>query len=235
MTDRTPADYAIEHGEYLAAGAQHLIDAINALHYAMEMEYPNGEIDAAKESLDDARGALVVHIYEFRKRRLRALATPAPAQPEGQEAVPVAWRVSVAGSWEMFSTWDEAQRERAEYEKECADDPDAVHQEPEPLYDHPSRSAGAAAPAQPAPLHVANERGEGEDAKDAARYRWLRDRLPWTLMSAHGYTRMAARLPVSIKADMDEAHEMDAALDAAMASGLSAIAQALAAAPKEKP
>jgi len=91
-----------------------------------------------------------------------------------------------------------------------------------PLYLRPSR---AAAPVE----------GAATDAQDAARYRWLRDRLPWTLMSAHGYTRMAARLPVSIKADMDEAHEMDAALDAAMASGLSAIDQALAAAPKEKP
>lgn len=60
---------------------------------------------------------------------------------------------------------------------------------------------------------------ELEDLKrDAARYRWLRDRAPWTLISANGVTRLAARLPVQVEGDSEDAHEMDAAIDAAMES-----------------
>lgn len=55
-----------------------------------------------------------------------------------------------------------------------------------------------------------------DDARDAARYRWLRDRAPWTLISSNGITRLAARLPVQMKADADDANDMDAAIDAAM-------------------
>jgi len=51
-------------------------------------------------------------------------------------------------------------------------------------------------------------------AQDAARYRWLRDRSAWTLISANGITRLAARLPVMMEPQADD--DMDAAIDAAM-------------------
>jgi len=57
---------------------------------------------------------------------------------------------------------------------------------------------------------------DSNDAKDAERYRWLRDRAPWTLCSANGMTRLAARLPVAWEGAEEDGHEMDAVIDAAM-------------------
>ena len=51
---------------------------------------------------------------------------------------------------------------------------------------------------------------------DAERYRWLRDRAPWTLVSSNGMLRLAVRLDVDYKPTVDEAgNDMDAAIDAA--------------------
>lgn len=51
---------------------------------------------------------------------------------------------------------------------------------------------------------------------DAGRYRWLRDRCPWTMCSTDALTRIALRLPVSFKCRQEDADEFDAAIDAAM-------------------
>lgn len=53
-------------------------------------------------------------------------------------------------------------------------------------------------------------------ARDAARYRHMRDQIGWTLISANGLTRVAFRLPVAVTSTHDEPDELDAAIDAAM-------------------
>lgn len=89
MADRTPQDYAIEHAEYMACSAERLIEAVNNLALAeqqrdeLEGDKPEGVVDAsdhavesAREALGDDMSALRNRIYEFRKRRDRAAATP---------------------------------------------------------------------------------------------------------------------------------------------------------------
>lgn len=74
--ERTPQDYAIEHAEYMAQSAAHLIACVNDLALA-EQQCEDGEanpsdVDAARESATEAQGHLKNSIYEFRKRRDRA-------------------------------------------------------------------------------------------------------------------------------------------------------------------
>lgn len=89
MAERTPQDYAIEHAEYMACSAERLIEAVNNLALAeqqrdeLEGDKPEGVVDAsdhavesAREALGDDMSALRNRIYEFRKRRDRAAATP---------------------------------------------------------------------------------------------------------------------------------------------------------------
>ncbi|MDD0817175.1 hypothetical protein PSQ39_21250 [Curvibacter sp. HBC28] len=54
--------------------------------------------------------------------------------------------------------------------------------------------------------------------EDAERYRWLRGRSAWTLISANGITRLAHRLPVSFTPIEQNADDYDAAIDAARAA-----------------
>lgn len=78
---RTSADYAIEHAEYLAAAAERLLDSINAMYAARE-EYEDADDDEvqaagegitlADESVSERMGAVRDMIYEFRKRAKRA-------------------------------------------------------------------------------------------------------------------------------------------------------------------
>ena len=75
---RTPDDYAIEFGGYLALKAQRMLDANN--NYAQLLnQQDNGEdiseedIDGAHQSLNEASQSLSSGIYEFEKRRDRAL------------------------------------------------------------------------------------------------------------------------------------------------------------------
>jgi len=66
-------------------------------------------------------------------------------------------------------------------------------------------------------LERAAEKIEAEQ-KDAARYRWLRDRSIWTLISANGITRLAHRLPIGFTPIEQDADEYDAAIDAALST-----------------
>lgn len=87
--ERTAKDFAIEFGEYLARGAEQLLQAL-AIHDVLMMhieegeEFDQSELDEAREAVSEHRRALCSDIYEFRKRRDRALApartthTPAP-------------------------------------------------------------------------------------------------------------------------------------------------------------
>lgn len=86
-SERTPQDYAIEHAEYMANDAERLLEAVNDLAKA-EQEFDDGQanqsdVDAARETVTEAQRSLRNGIHEFRKRRERALSTPAV------QAVPV--------------------------------------------------------------------------------------------------------------------------------------------------
>jgi hypothetical protein len=55
---------------------------------------------------------------------------------------------------------------------------------------------------------------------DAERYRWLRDRAPWTLVSSNGMLRLAVRLDVEYKpTDGETGNDMDLVIDAARKGG----------------
>ena len=84
MSERTPQDFAIEHAEYMAQSAEHLIAAVNDLGLA-EQEHDEGsanasDVDAARDTLTEMLGDMRNSIYEFRKRRDRAAVQA--AQPE---------------------------------------------------------------------------------------------------------------------------------------------------------
>jgi hypothetical protein len=63
-TDRSPKDYAIEFGNYLASAAEHYMQAVNA--------YEAGGKANDIDGLTDAWRALESAIHEFRKRAIRA-------------------------------------------------------------------------------------------------------------------------------------------------------------------
>lgn len=78
MPNRTPADYAIEHAEFMASTAEALLLAVNHLA-ALTLQHEESD-DLDEETIYDARcdvseyaRALKNRIYEFRKRRDRAL------------------------------------------------------------------------------------------------------------------------------------------------------------------
>lgn len=60
--DRSPKDYAIEFGEYLAKAAERFQDTIQCV---LKGDYDQDELTERWRALDSA-------IYEFRKRALRA-------------------------------------------------------------------------------------------------------------------------------------------------------------------
>lgn len=92
MTDRTPTDFALEFAEYLAKGAEELIEAVNALAMADEAR-ENGDgddlddkVNQARQDCTEALTGLRNDVYQFRTRRDRAkaagrpdLMAPAPA------------------------------------------------------------------------------------------------------------------------------------------------------------
>ncbi len=80
---RTAKDYAIEHAGYLADAAKHLLDKQNEVWALEEQDVASPErlandnysidLDEANERLSDARSALREAVYEFEKRRDRAV------------------------------------------------------------------------------------------------------------------------------------------------------------------
>lgn len=65
----------------------------------------------------------------------RAIAEEARREASTEpSAKPAAWMVPISGVYEYFATHADAKRERGEYEREMADDPDLEHVEPVPLY-----------------------------------------------------------------------------------------------------
>ena len=78
MTERTPTDYALEFAEYMAKGAEQLIEAVNALAMA-EQARDEGDGDELDAKVDEARQdctefltGLRNDIHQFRTRRDRA-------------------------------------------------------------------------------------------------------------------------------------------------------------------
>lgn len=79
--ERTPQDYAIEHGEYLAKSAERLRDAVNEYFKAREANV-EFRIGRAEERLSEAMSDVRALVYEFTKRADRAKATrSSTAQP----------------------------------------------------------------------------------------------------------------------------------------------------------
>ena len=72
---RTPQDYAIEHAEYMAESAMRLVDAVLQEEFLGERdEQETSLLDAAAEETSEAIRSVRTSVYEFRKRRDRALA-----------------------------------------------------------------------------------------------------------------------------------------------------------------
>lgn len=80
-SERTPKDYAIEHGRYLATAAQNYLDEKNRYDMAVAgYAEENADVPNA-DSLSDHHQALRAAIYEFRKRADKSEAVPEP-RPE---------------------------------------------------------------------------------------------------------------------------------------------------------
>jgi hypothetical protein len=92
---RTATDYALEHAEYLAKGAEQFIEDVNLLAQCeqqrdeLQGDDPEGVVDAADHAIDSAKDgvdegmrSLRNRIYEFRKRHARATDRREPATGE---------------------------------------------------------------------------------------------------------------------------------------------------------
>lgn len=74
--ERTAKDYAIEHAEYMAQDAERMLSAINALNAQRDEDgdaFDESALEQAQQSVSEAFGAMRSGIYEFRKRRDRAM------------------------------------------------------------------------------------------------------------------------------------------------------------------
>ncbi len=87
--ERTPQDYAIEHAEYMARAAERLIESVNAvaalrIRIAESDDVTDDDEHDVQATVDERLRAMRNSIYEFRKRRDRALSTAgAAAAPVG--------------------------------------------------------------------------------------------------------------------------------------------------------
>ena len=75
VSERTPQDYAIEHGEYLAKAVEHYQRIKNAFAEFMETaDWDRDEefIEQLRSDLSEAWHGMSGAIYEFRKRAERA-------------------------------------------------------------------------------------------------------------------------------------------------------------------
>lgn len=91
MTQRTPTDYALEFAEYMAKGAEQLIDAVNALATAEQRRDEGCDdelidlddlVNQAQDECTEYLAGLRSDIHQFRTRRDRAarLAAEQPAE-----------------------------------------------------------------------------------------------------------------------------------------------------------
>lgn len=86
MTTRTDKDYAIEHAGYLADAVKHFLSRLDAEFDASEAleaaeaadaedaEQKAGDLRSIEEEVGEARSVLRNRVYEFEKRRDRAVA-----------------------------------------------------------------------------------------------------------------------------------------------------------------
>lgn len=89
MGERTPKDYAIEHAEYMARTGEKLLEAMNqhaeVLMAIEEAGEPDAYLTVRAQQAEEILGEYMAHlrrdIYEFRKRRDRALASSQAERP----------------------------------------------------------------------------------------------------------------------------------------------------------
>jgi len=79
--ERSPKDYAIEHAEYMAKSADHVLEKFQAYSVALLLVDEGGDdgegellenIDSARDDLQEALVDLRSMIYEFRKRSAKS-------------------------------------------------------------------------------------------------------------------------------------------------------------------
>lgn len=105
--ERTAKDYAIEFGEYLARGAEQLLQA-HCAHEELLARQDDGEgidedeVYAACEVVAELTTALRTDIYEFRKRRDRALA------PANTTHTPPPQARDWPATWSAIREWRDA-------------------------------------------------------------------------------------------------------------------------------
>lgn len=91
--ERKPADFAIEHGEYLARRAETMIERVNALAEAElrreESDDDDGDVDDARGEVTEAMRSLRNGVYEFRKRAERAKAARLSAPQAAGQWMPI--------------------------------------------------------------------------------------------------------------------------------------------------
>lgn len=75
---RTPADFAIEHGGYLADAVTRFLDLVGR-----ESIFDEGVEDGVRETVGDHLGAMRSGVYEFEKRASRAKALSGAQRSEG--------------------------------------------------------------------------------------------------------------------------------------------------------
>ncbi|MFI8572072.1 hypothetical protein ACIGEO_11190 [Stenotrophomonas bentonitica] len=98
LRERTPADFAIEHAGYLANASTRLLKARGELDSLVMRRDEDDDVDdsdmhAAQDRVDEASDSVRSAIYEFEKRRDRALAATGKQQVGEVESVDDDWRL----------------------------------------------------------------------------------------------------------------------------------------------
>lgn len=106
MADRTDKDYAIEHAGYMADAVKHYLSLLDAEFEAAEaMEAADADdaeqkadnLRSIEEEVSEARSVLRNRVYEFEKRRDRALGVTKPVGINGLTESETSATASVMG------------------------------------------------------------------------------------------------------------------------------------------
>lgn len=133
LRERTPADFAIEHAGYLANASTRLLKACGELDSLVMRRDEHDDVDdsdmhAAQDRVDEASDSVRSAIYEFEKRRDRALAATGKQQVGEEVSVEEDVYCSIAGMIEPY-----VQREGTNPDGPL---PASVHDSVQIIFDH---------------------------------------------------------------------------------------------------